>query len=46
MLLELDLVAEWMDWICKGLYEREEEDDKKREEEESKVHEEIMEKIS
>lgn len=36
------LVAEWMDWMRKGLYEGDEAEDKKREEEESKLREEIM----
>ncbi|TGZ54496.1 Uncharacterized protein DBV15_12639 [Temnothorax longispinosus] len=39
------LIAEWMNWMRKGLYEGDEEDDKKREEEESKLREEIMKKF-
>ncbi|XP_077255252.1 uncharacterized protein LOC143893592 [Temnothorax americanus] len=39
------LIAEWMNWMRKGLYEGDEEDDKKREEEESKLREKIMKKF-
>lgn len=39
------LVAEWMNWMRKGLYEGDEEDYKKREEEESKMREEVMKKF-
>lgn len=39
------LVAEWMNWMRKGLYEGDEEDHKKREEEERKLREEVMKKF-
>lgn len=45
ILLHPALVAEWMNWLRKGLYEEEEEDEKKRETEEFNLLEESMKKF-